>query len=200
MKYYQEITILPCTEVPAYFLWSKVYQKLHLGFASQKDVQGNIPVGVSFPSYRENEDSSSEGEEACALGYKLRLFAEDETVLERFALSKLLHRLEDYVHITRVRPVPKNLKGYATYSRFHQRNSVEQKARRYAKRHDISYENAEQLFPVQKFEEGLPYIQMKSSTNQNMFRLFIKKENKDYSVNEGFSSYGLSNRSTVPEF
>ena len=53
MKYYQELTILPCAEVPAYFIWSKVYQQLHLGFASHQDEHGHVPIGISFPDYQE---------------------------------------------------------------------------------------------------------------------------------------------------
>ncbi len=210
MKYYQELTILPCAEVPAYFIWSKVYQQLHLGFASQQDEKGRVPIGISFPDYkdvatikadsRQKSDDDSPSYNTCSFGNRLRLFAEDEAALEALGAKKILSRLADYVHITTIRSVPKKVKGYARYSRFHQKNSVEQKARRYAKRHNIEYEEALALFPVRKFDKNIPYIQFKSLTNKNPFRLFINKSIQAECIENGFGTYGLSDTSTVPEF
>lgn len=210
MKYYQELTLLPCAEVPAYFIWSKIYQQLHLGFVSQKDETGHVPIGVSFPDYKDKPikktASGNEKEEIdsavtlCALGLKLRLFAMEESILKEFDVKSLLVRLSDYVHITQVRPVPNKLKGYASYCRFHQKNSVEQKARRYAKRHNISYEESLKLFPDREFNKVVPFIQLKSLTNKHPFRLFIRKIIKNQNTESNFGTYGLSDTSTVPEF
>ena len=211
MKYYQELTILPCAEVPAYFIWSKVYQQLHLGFASHQDEHGHVPIGISFPDYQElsagknncRKPLSAEKSNdlpTCAFGYRLRLFAMEESSLQEFAVRDRLARLADYVHITSIRPIPSVLKGYANYRRFHQKSSAEQKARRYAKRHNISYEEALALFPAREFDKNVPYIQLKSLTNKNPFRLFIKKDFREKNIEKAFGSYGLSDISTVPEF
>ena len=211
MKYYQELTILPCAEVPAYFIWSKVYQQLHLGFASHQDEHGHVPIGISFPDYQElsagknncRKPLSAEkanGLPTCAFGHRLRLFAMEESSLQEFAVRDRLARLADYVHITSIRPIPSVLKGYANYRRFHQKSSAEQKARRYAKRHNISYEEALALFPAREFDKNVPYIQLKSLTNKNPFRLFIKKDFREKNIENAFGSYGLSDISTVPEF
>lgn len=211
MKYYQELTILPCAEVPAYFIWSKVYQQLHLGFASHQDEHGHVPIGISFPDYQELSTGKnncrkplsaekSKGLPTCAFGHRLRLFAMEESSLQEFAVRDRLARLADYVHITSIRPIPSVLKGYANYRRFHQKNSAEQKARRYAKRHNISYEEALALFPAREFDKNIPYIQLKSLTNKNPFRLFIKKDFREKNIENAFGSYGLSDISTVPEF
>jgi len=211
MKYYQELTILPCAEVPAYFIWSKVYQQLHLGFASHQDEHGHVPIGISFPDYQELSAGKnncrkplsaekSKGLPICAFGYRLRLFAMEESSLQEFAVRDRLARLADYVHITSIRPIPSVLKGYANYRRFHQKSSAEQKARRYAKRHNISYEEALALFPAREFDKNVPYIQLKSLTNKNPFRLFIKKDFREKNIENAFGSYGLSDISTVPEF
>ena len=211
MKYYQELTILPCAEVPAYFIWSKVYQQLHLGFASHQDEHGHVPIGISFPDYQElsagknncRKPLSAEKSNdlpTCAFGHRLRLFAMEESSLQEFAVRDRLARLADYVHITSIRPIPSVLKGYANYRRFHQKSSAEQKARRYAKRHNISYEEALALFPAREFDKNVPYIQLKSLTNKNPFRLFIKKDFREKNIENAFGSYGLSDISTVPEF
>lgn len=37
MKYYQDITLLPDTEIPLHFLLSKVFSQIHLEFADVKN-------------------------------------------------------------------------------------------------------------------------------------------------------------------
>lgn len=200
MKYYQELTVLPSAEIPAFFIWSKLYQKIHLGLASELDEDGTGWIGVSFPDYHAEDEEMSEGEK-CALGRRLRLFSDERERLETLDIRSRLRPLSDYVHITSIRPVPtRAVRGYATYSRFHQVSGTDKEARRFARRHEISENEARRLFPKQKFQNGIPYIQLKSLTNQNPFRLFIQKERREESAMDGFNSYGLSLHSTVPEF
>ena len=191
MKYYQELTVLPDAELSSHVILSKAYQQIHIGLASQKGEDGYSHIGISFPEYRVSP---------CGLGCKVRLFAMDEEELERLDLKKLMNRLQDYVHITRIRPVPVKVKGYAVYSRFHQTKSVAQKTRRYAKRHGVSYESARELFGEEEMAENIPYIRITSLTNRHGFSLFIAREDRDQMHHEGFSAYGLSSTSTVPEF
>jgi CRISPR-associated endonuclease Csy4 len=193
MKYYQELTILPSYDIASYIVWGKVYQQLHLGFASVLNTEGNIKTGVSFPEYRVENGKG-------LLGNKLRVFAESENELKNLRLDKLLSRLNDYIHLTRIREVPKEFKGYAVYSRFHRENSQKQKSRRFAKRHNISYEEALGKFSAYSLYCKCPYIQMQSMTNRHSFKLFIKKKVVQEAVCKDFGSYGLSGESTVPEF
>lgn len=193
MKYYQELTILPSYDITSYVIWGKVYQQLHLGFVSELNSDGNIKIGVSFPEYRIENGKG-------ILGNKLRVFADSESELEKLTINKLLLRLVDYIHLTRIREVPKKIKGYAVYSRFHRENSQEQKSRRFAKRHNISYEEALKNFSAYSLYCKWPYIQMQSLTNRQLFKLFIKKEVVEEAMSDSFGSYGLSTESTVPEF
>lgn len=191
MRYYQEATILPSQEVSAAFIWTKAHRQLHIGLVAMKDENGNVPIGVSFPEYQLSP---------CGLGCKLRVFAEEESALAALGLEKLLARLRDYVHVTGIRPVPARPKGYTVYRRVHAAKSVAQKARRYAKRHGISYEEAETLFTQERPEGKLPYLQLDSLTNKNRFSLFIAKEEREQAVKGKFNVYGLSAEATVPEF
>jgi len=196
MKYYQELTIIPNFEVPSYFIWSKVYQQLHLGLVEMQDSKGIVPFGVSFPQY---QYESRKG----GIGEKMRVFANSENELNDLGIKKWLQRLSDYVHITGIREVPEKKKGYAIYQRIHLENSPEQKARRFIKRHEgeaIKYEQAVQMFSIKRSECCLPYINQKSLTNNNTFRVFIAKSYCEKAVYNGFGTYGLSNTSTVPEF
>lgn len=196
MKYYQELTLISSAEVPSYFIWSKIYQQLHLGFVERQNSQGVVPFGISFPQYRYESQKSEIGE-------KMRIFASNEDELNKLGVRKILQRFNDYIHVTSIRDVPEKKSGYAVYCRVHKESSPEQKARRFIKRHKdgaMEYEQAVKLFSKQRYKCNLPYIQLKSLTNQNAFRLFIKKSHCEKNVYNGFGTYGLSNTSTVPEF
>ena len=65
LSYYQEITLLPDEETPAFFLMSKVFLQIHLVLGHWKNHTGTQPFGISFPQYGEK-----------SLGVKIRIFAE----------------------------------------------------------------------------------------------------------------------------
>ena len=213
MKFYLEITLLPNPEVGIHFLWSKVFQQIHLGLVGTQDDQGHVPIGLSFPDY-------VTGDKYSVLGGKLRLFAEHEATLGQFNASRWLARLSDYVHCTSIRPVPEKLSGYAIYQREQAKTSKERLARRYAKRHGMDLETA--LYstidltakspPNAAYKTRFrycdmpqkavttPFIRLKSLSGGQIFCLWIKKTVVAEPLAAVFSSYGLSAFSTVPEF
>jgi CRISPR-associated endonuclease Csy4 len=212
MKYFLEITLLPNEEIPIHFLWSKVFQQIHLGLVEMQDNQKRVPIGVSFPGYVANDQYN-------VLCSKLRLFAQDEAILARFDAAKWLDRLSDYVLCTSIRPVPEMLKGYAIYQRRQPKTNPERLARRYAKRHGLDFETALNATVQVRSEGGnagyptafrycemprqsvaLPFIRLKSLSTGQPFCLWIEKSAVAEPVAGGFSCYGLSVRSTVPEF
>lgn len=194
VRYYQEITILPSVEVSAYAIWSKIFSQVHIKLAEAQNNEARGKIGVAFPKYENNAESIS-------LGDKLRIFAENVDELDGLKLADALQRYKDYVSIKEPRVIPrKTAYRYAVYSRYRFESSRSQKARRYAERHNIYYDEAENLFPKDVRGKQPPYIQLKSSTNGNNFRLYITKELKDEECKNGFSAYGLDNFSTVPEF
>ena len=213
MRCYLEITLLPNPEVNVYFLWSKVFQQIHLGLVEIQDERKQVPIGVSFPEY-------VVGEKFCLLGGKCRLFAQDEATLARFDAPKWLARLSDYVHCTSIRPVPVKLNGYATYRREHAKTNSERLARRYAKRHNLDFETAlngvvelrddstgGMAYPTSfRYCEmpdkriATPFIRLQSLSNGQGFCLWIKKTLVAEASEAGYSTYGLSAKATVPEF
>ena len=230
MKFYLEITLLPNPEVGVHFLWSKVFQQIHLGLVEMQDDQGRVPIGVSFPDYvlggRSQLPASHDTrtslciEKYSVLGCKLRLFAEHESTLGQFNASHWLARLSDNVHCTSIRPVPGSLKGYAIYQRQQPKTNKERLARRYAKRHNLDFLTA--LHAVvdlsTRAESGTeyktqfcyndlpkqrittPFIRLHSLTSQQTFCLWVKKTQVSEAVSGCFSTYGLSAQVTVPEF
>lgn len=194
MKCYCEITLLPNPEVNLNFLWSKVFQQIHLGLVEIQDDQKRAPIGVSFPEY-------ISGEKYSVLGSKLRLFAQNESTLTRFDVAKWLIRLSDYVHCTGIRSVPDKLKGYALYQREQPKTNKERLARRYANRHHIDYDAAIQRYSDMEYKLiPTPFIRLKSLSSDKIFCLWIKKKIAAEPSGNTFSSYGLSASATVPEF
>lgn len=194
MRFYCEITLLPNPEVNLNFLWSKVFQQIHLGLVEMQDNQKRVPIGVSFPEY-------VIGEKYSVFGGKLRLFAQDESTLRRFDSAKWLARLSDYVHCTSIRSVPEKLKGYAIFQREQPKTSKERLARRYASRHNVDYDTALLCYREMAHKHiATPFIRLRSLSSDKTFCLWIKKTMISEPSGSTFSSYGLSVSATVPDF
>lgn len=194
MKVYQEIRLLESPEIPLHFLWSKLFQQIHLGLVEMQDEHGKIPIGVAFPEY-------VTGEKYSVLGSKLRLLADDEASLDQFNAPRWLARLSDYVHCTRIRAVPEKLTGYAIYQREQPKTSNQRLARRYAKRNKVDYDTALMRYSGSAHKGiATPFIRLKSLSADQAFCLWIKKTVVTERTGSTFSSYGLSAVSSVPEF
>jgi|JI8StandDraft_1071087.scaffolds.fasta_scaffold111305_1 CRISPR-associated endonuclease Csy4 len=194
MKYYQELTLIAQAEVSLYFILSKVYSQLHLALVAMP-TQGNI--GVSFPEYVYKED---DGKAFGFLGSKLRLFAHDEATLQQLNINQALSRLSDYVHITGIRPVPKNV-TYAIYKRHQPKTNAERLARRRVKhKQDMTFEQAVKMYQSTISHTNLPFVQLDSLSNEQRFRLFVSKHSAAEACDGKFGSYGLGVLATVPEF
>ena len=186
--YYKEIRIRKMADIPPSFLWTKLYNQLHLFMATEKNEKGENDIGVSFPEYNPK-----------GLGYIVRLFSEDKETLDSIGSFHDIPALSEYLIFSKVKKVPKKIKSYAVYRRYQPDNSRHQKAKRYAKRHNVYYEEAFELLkskPPLKY----PYIQMHSATTGQNFSLFIHKIESKERVEGEFNAYGLSTTATVPEF
>lgn len=192
MKHYIEITLIPDGDLGLFLLWSKVYLQLHLALVELKEANSLVPVGVSFAEYRSDEKH-------VMLGSKLRVFASNINDLEKLNLSHWLNRLNDYVHISRIRAVP-NAHQHVLVSRVHAPSNVGNLARRYAKRHGISM--AESLEKYQNYEAKQPpnlaFIKIKSLSLAHDFTLCILQSVKSTAQSGFYNTYGLSHTSTVP--
>ncbi len=192
MKFYLDITLLPSPEIPINFVWQKVYQQIHLALVQMKDANGTVPIAAAFPEYSNEEHQ---------LGKKLRLFASEQSQLESLDIKKWLARLSDYVHITQIREVPVNVRGYACFSRLQAKSSIERIARRKARHLGIDEGKALQM--LTKFKErkrSEPFINLQSLSGGQTFHLFIAKKEVEQSVKGSFSLYGLSSTATTPWF
>jgi CRISPR-associated endonuclease Csy4 len=196
MKHYLEITLIDGGDEPLYLVWSKLYAQLHLALVEVKKHNDKSNIGVSFPEYRFNAEKG-----IGFLGTKLRVLANSEEELHNLKIKDWLARLSDYLHITSIREIPAHkVTGYAVFSRKQVKTNADRLARHRVKRGDIDFDEAVKRYQNVITTSDLPFIQLKSLTNQHLFRLFIHKENKEHAEIGGFNSYGLSMDATVPEF
>ncbi len=204
MKFYQEITLIDQAEISPYFIWSKLYTQLHIALAEIKDDSDKVGIGASFPQYIFEEKVENQ-KARINLGNKLRLFAESEADLKKLDIRKWLERLEDYVHITSIREVPGDIKGYAIYKRKQVKTNAQRLARHRIKRGDIGFDEALARYSNVVTTTNFPYIEMKSLStsdqqSEKRFKLFIEKQPAEKTETQVFSTYGLSSVSSVPEF
>ena len=194
MKVYLDITLLPNDDIGHHFLWSKVFQQIHLALVENKNDSGLSSYGVTFPEFNQQKRR---------LGRKLRVFAPDSHDLEVLNLSKWLDRLHDYVHTTHVLSVPAKVDQYVRFTRLQKKSSKERLARRAAKRSGISYEQAlQERSNFQPESSNAPFIWMKSMSNGNPFRLLVSMEKMTEltSSHSLFNTYGLSRGAVLPGF
>ncbi len=196
MKYYLEITITENKTLNLYALWSHLYTQLHLALVEIKDVDEKVRIGFSFPEYRYDADAN-----IGFLGAKCRLFAPDEAILTQLAISKWLDKLSEYVHITAISAVPAIVKGYAVYQKLGLKTNPQRQARRLAKRKNLSFDQALEMYAdFEPAKCNFPYVQLKSLSSQQSFRLIIRKRQETGLKSGMFNTYGLSSSITVPEF
>ncbi|MBU6339043.1 MAG: type I-F CRISPR-associated endoribonuclease Cas6/Csy4 [Rickettsiales bacterium] len=212
MKNYIEITLLDEAEINSFDLWSKLLTQIHLGLTSIKEIEQDgkekSPIGISFPEY-------FMGKKFGVLGSKLRLFAKNESDLQKFDSAKWLSRLSDYIHVSNIREVPQKIDGYAIYNRYQPKVNKDRIIRRHQKREEewkniISNPNSDSK-EITAAQEKLnkrqqrtnnydkekpvnePFIKLKSLNSNKEFCLWIKKTTATQANYQKFSTYGLSN-------
>lgn len=196
MKYYVDITLLPSDDIGIHFLWQKLYQQVHLALVEAQATTKNASIAACFPEYR-----ASKGKSKAFLGNKLRLLAQSQEVINQLNIEKWLNRLSDYIHIKETKAVPADITSYAQFSRYQPKAPKERLARRRAKKHQQDYETALAHYAdMDETKTKLPFIQLASLSSDNRFNLYIKHEPVDTLIDQGFSPYGLSPKSSIPMF
>ena len=181
MDYYIDITVLSDPEFDTTTLMNALYSKLHRVLAATDEEK----VGVSFPNLKNTP------------GDLLRLHAE-QSVLEQLMDRNWLKGLGDYTCVTEIKVVPDKTQ-HIRVKRI-QSKMTAARLRRAVKRGSISVHEAEILLSQRKLLKK-PFFQLQSSSTSRRFPLFIKQGNSQAeAVRGGFTSYGLSDKTTVPWF
>lgn len=212
MNYYQEITLLPDPEISLYFIWTNLFQQVHIALVDNKVADNQSMIAVGFPEY---------GKARFPLGNKLRLFAKEKHQLESLDINKWLERLQDYVHIKGVKAVPGEV-GYVSFSRKHIKTpqrielEMENKAERWSKKSGKALVDCLAELEKTKPRPKSPYpfiflhsqkTKQRSPKSSSKFPLFIQMQALDTRQAGVFDCYGLSakvnkddNPGCVPQF
>ena len=187
MDHYVDIDVRPDPEFPAHQLMSALYAKLHRALVAQACTR----IGVSFPG------ADLEGS---YLGTRLRLhgsLAALSTLLE----SDWLTGMRDHVALTPAMQMPSTAQHRAV-KRVQVKSSPERLRRRLMRRHAIDEQEARERVPDESARfVHLPFLQLRSTSTGQTFRLFIDHGSMQPSAVPGdFNAYGLSQGATIPWF
>lgn len=184
MDHYVEIRLLPDPEFQETFLMNALFAKLHRALTSE----GKGEIGVSFPRFNKN------------LGDTMRLHGK-HPALERIMQISWLKSFRDHIFVSDILTVPEN-RQHRLVRRLQTKSSVERLYRRSVKKGWLTTEEADNKIKTNSERHcKAPYVQLKSSSTGQRFRLFIVHEKIMNDAMDGtFSSYGLSNTATIPWF
>lgn len=181
MDHYIDIKVLSDPEFDTTTLMNALYSKLHRILAATSEEN----IGVSFPHSKKTP------------GDLLRLHAE-QSVLQQLMDKNWLKGLSDYTHVTAITIVPDQTQ-HIRVKRI-QSKMTAARLRRAVKRGSISVQEAETLLAERTLLKK-PFFQLQSSSTSRRFPLFIEQDEPQTEAIKGtFTSYGLSDKATVPWF
>lgn len=183
MNYYIDIKVLADPEFEATTLLNALFAKLHRALASH----GQGEIGISFPM----ADKS--------LGEHIRLHG-TQAALMRLEQAEWLKGLRDYTDVSPSLAVPA-VTQHRVIKRVQAKSNVERVIRRALKRGLSSAEADVRRENMKRRTLANPYLQIKSLSTGQEFRLFIDQgQLVTEPVAGAFSAYGLSDKATVPWF
>ena len=187
MDYYVDIDVRPDPEFPAHQLMSALYAKLHRALAAQ----ASAGIGVSFPGVNSNVSH---------LGTRLRLHG---SLMDLSTLLSVdwLAGMRDHVALMPPTSTPPTVQ-HRRVSRVQVKSNPERLRRRLMRRHTLDEHEARQCIPDNAVHlSKLPFVQLRSTSTGQSFRLFIEHGPLQPSMLSGtFNAYGLSQQATVPWF
>jgi len=187
MDHFVDIDVRPDPEFPASQLMSALYSKVHRALVAQ----GASNIGVSFPGFDLTPPR---------LGMRLRLHG-NQAALAALLASDWLMGMRDHVALTPPTRVPVDARHRAV-RRVQVKSNPERLRRRLMRRHDLDEQEARQRIPDEAVRfASLPFLQLRSTSTGQTFRLFIKHGLIQPSAVSGdFNAYGLSQGATIPWF
>lgn len=187
MDHYMDIEVRPDPEFPASQLMSALYAKLHRALVAL----GSKYIGVSLPGVDTGVPQ---------LGTRLRLHGELGALATLLA-SDWLAGMRDHVALTPPERVPDGAQ-YRIVRRVQVKSSPERLRRRLMRRHALDEQEAFQRIPDEAARFALlPFVQLRSASTGQTFRLFIEHGPMLASAVSGdFNAYGLSQGGTIPWF
>ncbi|MDE5832040.1 MAG: type I-F CRISPR-associated endoribonuclease Cas6/Csy4 [Desulfovibrio sp.] len=185
MTHYQDMEVIPDEMSGKTVMMNLLFNRLHKALATL----GDGSIGISFPKMDKTP------------GHILRLHGTKDALLRLERLS-WPGPMKASIVVGGINDVPKEVQGYRTINRKQFKSNPERLRRRLAKRHNLSMEEAVKRIPdTYEQTSDLPFLQARSSSTGQRFRLFIEAGPLLDKPREGkFSAYGLSATATVPQF
>lgn len=187
MDHYLDLTLLPNPEIAQPHLMAALFGKLHLALVAQRSEY----IGISFPGVQASR---------VWLGECLRLHG-GQADLSALMAGDWLLAIRDYLKASAVQPAPSGAR-FRVVSRVQAKSNPERQRRRQVRRHGITADEALDRLPDSAAEKlDLPYIQLRSQSTGQHYRLFIRHGEVQQTATAGtFNAYGLSATATIPWF
>ncbi|MDU4002791.1 type I-F CRISPR-associated endoribonuclease Cas6/Csy4 [Pluralibacter gergoviae] len=184
MDSYLDIRVLPDPEFAEDTLMAALVAKLHRALGAR----GKGDIGISFPDH------------GIKPGGRLRIHGSAQALRE-LESGDWRKGLKDYCASAEIAAVPAGTR-WRTVSRAQVKSSPQRLLRRSVRKGWISQAEADRRQAVTPARTlNLPYLNLKSLSSQQHFRLFIAHgELRPTPTAGAFSSYGLSATATVPWF
>lgn len=188
MDHFFDIRLRPGPELSSNHLMDVLFGKLHLALAARQTGD----VGISFPGVAAGRNSG--------LGDIMRLHG-NATALDALMGTQWLAGWVDYVHCGSISAVPAGT-GHRMVRRVQAKSSADRIRRRQMRRHGYDEVQARERVPDNVERRlDLPYVNLRSASTGQAFRLFIEHGPLLVTPQQGrFSAYGLSLQATVPWF
>lgn len=187
MNHYVDLKLLPDPEIAQPHLMGALFSKLHLTLVAQRSEH----IGISFPAVQGAPPW---------LGDCLRLHG-SQTELAAMMATPWLAGMRDHIQASAVLPVPATAR-FRVVTRVQAKSNPDRLRRRQMRRHGIDAAEALARVPDAAAERlDLPYVQLRSLSTVQTFRLFIHHGALLDTASPGvFGAYGLSSSATVPWF
>ncbi len=187
MDHYVDLQLLPDPEIAQPHMMGALFSKLHLTLVTQRSEH----IGISFPAVQDAPPW---------LGDCLRLHG-IQAELAAMMATPWLAGMRDHVQASAVLPVPATAR-FRVVSRVQAKSNPDRLRRRQMRRHGIDAAEALARVPETAAERlDLPYVQLRSLSTVQSFRLFIRHGSLLDTASLGaFGAYGLSSSATIPWF
>jgi CRISPR-associated endonuclease Csy4 len=184
MNHYIDIKIISASEISIPVLMNELFFRLHKALV----LKSNGEIAISFPSHK------------TTLGDIMRLHGES-SALSKIMSANWLGGFESYIRISDILPVPE-ICTYRVVKRVQTKSSPQRLLRRSIRKGRLTVEQAnEKAGVMNETLSTLPYINMKSSSTKQKFKIFIEHGPVQSIPSQGsFTAYGLSQRATIPWF
>lgn len=180
MNEYLDIKILPSADIDDNVILSMVFSKAHIALVELK----SNTIGFSFP----NLDKKP--------GNILRVHGSKES-LNSFLEVENFQGMSDFVRVSEIQAIPQE-HGYVNLKRVQVNLSAAQ-VRRLIKRGSLTEEQSEEILSKPKTLQQ-PFIQLKSFSTGQRYKLFFEQIKTNNSVEGSFNSFGFGSGATVPFF